>query len=333
MGRRAESVRVPRFSLALLIPLAILAAGCATHFPAHPDPRPPRPLNAERQALFSVGDSPIVERAESRVTDRRGDHDLHALRLWIGAGASVDGELYVPRGVDSAHPAPGVIVFPILNGRYVVARIIAAALARGGLVAVIPHQAEKLLPKESSPEQLSADFLASVREGRAFIEYLETCPAVDPQRLGSVGVSFGALRQVLLLADEPRLRANVLALAGLDLPEIITTSQEGMVRRYRSRRAALETCSEADINARLRAVFWYHDRRTAEAIDSRGLLLILAEHDNKVPIANGLALHEALGKPELQLLPLGHYTSIPAIPWMIDWMLAHFDAQFALTPE
>ena len=69
-----------------------------------------------------------------------------------------------------------------------------------------------------NPLQLVGTWRLALSDIRRSIDYLEQLAAVDPKRLAMVGYSLGSYLAVVAAADDPRVRALVLASGG-DLPE------------------------------------------------------------------------------------------------------------------
>ena len=133
--------------------------------------------------------------------------------------------------------------------------------------------------------------------------------------LGSFGISLGAIKNVILIAVEPRLRANVLCLGGCDLASILLESKEGAVERYVRRRLENEGILREELASDIREELVTPPRSVASSISNDRVLLFLGCLDNKVPYENGLLLRERLGDPETYVVPFGHYTSILAAPY------------------
>lgn len=305
-----------------------MLASCAS-LPAEPGPEAPEPLPPGRHAVLALG--PPARPVGFRKTLVSEDGDAAIFRVDLvaepdGIEPIVSFEWHEPSR--AAPPWPGVVVSPILKGGYVLEHWVAGVLAGEGIAVAIPLHTEDPLPTIASPEDLGEEFLRSVRAARAVVDWMAARETVDPTRLGSVGTSLGALRNVVLLAGEPRLRANLLALGGLDVAWVFDHSREASVARYRRERAALEGIDPALLSARFRDAFWFHDEKTARAVDGRTVLLILARFDSAIPIESGMALRNALGRPETRVLPLAHYSSLLALPAIRVWMVEFFRRRF-----
>ena len=154
-----------------------------------------------------------------------------------------------------------------------------------------------------------------ILDNRKMLDVFSQRPEVDPGRLGSLGISLGAIRNLLLIAAEPRLKANVLCLGGVALPAIFRDSQEYGVTRYLERRYREDGVTKAEVCADIAQHLRSKPVAFLRAISTERVLLILGRYDDKVPYANGLLMKEGLGHPETYLLPAGHYTAILLAPY------------------
>ena len=70
-------------------------------------------------------------------------------------------------------------------------------------------------------EQMIGRFVSTVIDIRRVVDWAQTQPDVDPERIALIGFSMGALVASVALANEPRLAAGVLVMGGADLHEIL----------------------------------------------------------------------------------------------------------------
>lgn len=239
-----------------------------------------------------------------------------------GGFVTAEGELFLPRASleGGAPEVPFIAVSPILGGAkgaYLECRIFGATAAEQGWASFYLFQ-DKILLK---PYQDATDFEGLLRSWtRTMIKATDALLAhypLDPERLGTFGISLGGIRNVVLAAAEPRFRANVIMIAGGELSQVFAHSQEHLVLRYLARRCEVAGVRAPQIYRDFRANFVSDPVRVASSIDPESVLLFLARWDDKVPIENGWALYEALEQPECRTSPLGHYTSILVLPWAI----------------
>jgi len=241
----------------------------------------------------------------------------------------ISGEYYKSLRSQGTIARPLIAVSPILGGQgedYLVARFIARECCRWGFSAYFLYQERSILSPSRDAFGLEARMRQGVRDNISALDAFSTLDEIDSERMGSFGVSLGAVRNVVFIAAEPRLKVNVLCLGGLDLSGIIKESREKMVLRYRSTRKEMEGISTGELELEFQQYFFSNPERWAASISPGEVLLFLAAYDEVVPYTEGLDLRRMLGSPEAYLLPLGHYTAFVAAPWItstaLEWVSA-----------
>ena len=244
----------------------------------------------------------------------------------------VRGEYYRSLRGQGTSGCPLIAISPILGGEgdgYLAARFIARESCRWGFSAFFLYQERSILSPSRDALGLEARMRRSVRDNISALEAFSALDEIDSRRLGSFGVSLGAIRNIVLMAAEPRLRANVVCLGGLDLAAIVRTSKEKMVLRYLSTRMEKEAVSAREVENEFRQFFSSNPLKLAREISPEGVLLFLAAYDDVVPYRQGLDLRQMLGGPEAHLLPLGHYTALLAAPWITSTSLGWVQSRFS----
>lgn len=238
----------------------------------------------------------------------------------------VSGEYYQISSATAEAPSPLVQIAPILGGAldgYLTTRIFADWAAHDGFSSFFIYQEEIVLQPERDGAALEGVLRRTTRENVQALHLFASRPEVDNTRLGCFGVSMGAIKNVLLLAVEPRLRGGVLLLAGGDLARIVRYSREELVLRYVRGRVE-RGLTRDEVVQDLRAHLQSDPIHMAPHVGADRVFMVLGSLDDKVPYATGLALHAALDQPELHVYPLGHYTGILAAPRAarvgLDWL-------------
>ena len=245
-----------------------------------------------------------------------------------GGYEEVSGEFYLPQ-VDQ--PMPLISVSPILAGakaNYLECRVFGEWAADLGYASFFLYQPERLLEARLSATDIERMLRVWVRSMQKTFTMLLENYSIDESRLGTFGISLGGIRTVLLVATDKRLKANVICLAGGGFHAMLDGSREALVYRYVARRREMLLCDRQSILEDFDRNLTSDPLNVAGAIDPDRVLLVLARLDNKVPIETGWRLHEALGRPELLLSPLGHYTSIFVLPWVMDECHAYYAGKF-----
>jgi uncharacterized protein len=175
-------------------------------------------------------------------------------------------------------------------------------LERGiaSLVLDLPVHGERSAPLESmstrNPLELIRRWRLGLAECASAIQWLGAQPELDASRLAIVGYSLGSFLGVMVAAQEPAVRAVVVA-AGGDLPP--GTPFEHLIRTV------------ADP---LRAV--HH-------LAGRPLLVVHGRRDRTVLPAQAQQLYDAAAEPkEIRWYDAGHHLPHSAIDDAADWLLA-----------
>lgn len=298
------------------------------HTPLPESPRPAQDLAPEIQARFDYPElgspaTPILDRLDARTSS----YEERFVQLWVTTPGDPERHKVQILEYRSTLPGrqPAVVLTPMFGGRQPLARLLAPALARRGVHALIVLRAERYLVGSAPPQRLERVLRTAVIDRRRTLDYLAGRPDVDPERLGALGVSLGGLGTALLCASDARIKAGVLALAGGELETLIPASRE---RRALEFVAAWEErgVSREQLGVAIRRAVPSDPLALAPSLDPRRLLFVTARRDDTVPAANQELLWEAAGRPERYSLPTGHATSGIYAPWLapvcLDWLTA-----------
>ncbi|HOL93405.1 MAG TPA: hypothetical protein PLH79_03575 [bacterium] len=225
---------------------------------------------------------------------------------------------------------PGLLISPILGGRNRIANHFARYFARHGYHCAVVHRPKDLTRDIQSPEQLDERLRLAVIRDRVALDWLSRQPEVDPGALGSFGISYGGIKNTVLAGVDGRLKANVIALAGGDLPTILSQSNLPELRALFRRYAESHHLTNYEAEKQLRTALQTEPLRFTPYIDPQTTLLILARMDHTVPRRNGELLREALRYPRTIYLPTGHYsavlfTGMAGYPYIESKVLDFFD--------
>lgn len=316
------------FRLVALAATATATAGCVTWQPA--EPRPPRALDPGHLEELTPRHGAWGLRLEIADDEAHWRRYVFSFETYDDAGGfrTVRGDWYVPT-VALESPAPLIVLAPILAGPvddYLASRFIARAACRRGISAFFVHQETVILDGDRDSLALEERLAQNIRDNRKAIALFLERPEVDSTRLGSFGVSLGAIKNVALIASEPRLEGNVLVLAGADLAGIVLESREHLVEQYLEGRWIADGLEPDEVSREIDRWFVSEPAVLASAIDPRRVHLFLGRFDDKVPFGAGISLYCALGEPATTVASVGHYTAIVVAPWWID-LAFHFLAE------
>ncbi len=233
-----------------------------------------------------------------------------------GAGQSqtnrtIELDYFRPRTKEK-HPV--LLILPMLGGSYPLENYFASYFVKRGFAAIIVHR-EKM-PKDAGLEALDGMLKQSVLDNRQAIDWIETRPELDAQRIGVFGISMGAIKGALLVPLDSRIRAATLGLGGGDLPYILTHTTENGISKRREAILRQEHLTLPELREKLCRCIRCDPNAFAPFVEQEKVLLILGEFDTVVPTKKGLELRQKMGGPETILVPTGHYSAILFLPYI-----------------
>lgn len=162
--------------------------------------------------------------------------------------------------------------------------------ASSGIASAIVHRPRIKFQPEQDINQIEKYLRQAVVNIRQALDWLVTREEIDAEKTGSFGISFGGIINTIAAGVEPRLKYNVIALAGGSLADIICYSHEESIKVYREK-----------------IIF-----------------------DNVVGRKYSRRLWKEIGRPEVTYLPFGHYSSILAKWYVKAQSLNFFKNKFEL---
>jgi pimeloyl-ACP methyl ester carboxylesterase len=316
----------PASFLAAAIMLALLSA-CASVQPLerpHPVAVPMPPEVAQR---FDYEAGPV----EAQLTEVR---ENAVYRVFDGefapgiAGSDDDSpitfEYYEQVDVDRA---PVVLVLPILNGQKNVVRPFASHFAHNGYNVVIVDTVQRKTLLEDMLDPEAAIQRTAIRHRRV-LDWVDTMPKIDKDRIAVFGASLGGFNALFLTATDTRVRASALALVAGDLPYVLTHSSEGRI--IDAADGAMETLQtdREGLRQYLQQNIVSDPLSLARHIDPERVLLVLAKFDDAVHYEKQIELQEAMGQPESITLPTGHVSTAAYLFYLRSRVLDFFERRF-----
>lgn len=228
----------------------------------------------------------------------------------------------------AAKPAPLIILTPILGGGEGLTRTQCRALTEAGFDVIYAKRGVRVLRRDWSVDEIELWLRRAIAGRRALIDWALARGDIDPQRIAGFGVSMGGLVTTVLTAVEPRISSSVIALAGGDVPEVITVSSEDRLIEFRETKMQELQVDLPELESMLRERIASDPGALARYIDPRQILQISSAWDTVMPPQNQEALWELLGRPTRYDLPSGHYTGILYLSYLLDvgctWLQRRF---------
>ena len=216
---------------------------------------------------------------------------------------------YPAQGVSGAK-APAAILLHLLGGGIEVSQGFARYLSARGVNAAVmqlPYHYERAVGKapakfyvSDDPKVLAGAFDQAASDCSTLADWLQTQPEVDADKLGIAGVSLGAIVTHLAMGRDARLNNGVAIVGGGDIREI---AQLSFLAKLSLRvRKTLDPADVTEAELAQADPLYYADRNRP-----RRVLMIQAARDQIIPRKSSTELWEALGRPPIQWLDIGHY--------------------------
>ena len=224
---------------------------------------------------------------------------------------------------------PAILFNPILGGDYPIERGLCRTLASHGFHVALVHRKTLKIGPDQDVVHLERLLRQGVLRIRQAVDWMSAQERVDPNRLGSFGISMGGIATVMAAAAEPRLRCHMVALAGGSLTDVLISSRDPLLAKPRARYLAHRHMDLKTLEAQLRQTIKTDPILLAPYVDPQRLFLVIALADHTIGRANALRLRRALGDPPTVFLPLGHYTAYFSLPYLNYASLRFFSRTLA----
>ncbi|HSA82600.1 MAG TPA: dienelactone hydrolase family protein [Geminicoccaceae bacterium] len=165
-------------------------------------------------------------------------------------------------------------------------------------------------------DQMIGRFVSTVIDIRRVVDWAQTQPDVDPQRIALIGFSMGALVASVAMANEPRLAAGVLVMGGADPDDILAACSNEIGRGRGHLLEHLDWSLDEFRHALAKPLARINPARFAGMVDPRKVLIIEAAADTCIPPAARERLWQAMGRPERLAYLYDHRTAFLAMTFL-----------------
>jgi len=302
--------------------LSILT-GCAS-YQTSGSPRAALPLPSEIQDYYRY---PSIEPTVTvRVAEQRSDYSIKYVTLSAPGAEAIQIVWYAPNDVG---PHPLILISPIRGSDTIVVDDCARVFAGCGYQAAIVKRAHVKFNPAGPLLQVEDSLRSAVVRHRQALDWLLAQPGMDPDRVASFGISYGAIIDAALAAVDSRIKVHVIDLAGGPIAGVMRSSEELSLRRSWSRSRTGHDLTNKELYKELLGVIRTDPVKLAPYVERDDVLMLIARFDHSVPTRYQLNLWRALGKPRADFVLLGHYTSILALPAHRLSIMNFFEEKFA----
>lgn len=288
------------FRSLLVFLISCILSACSV-LPLDPNYKGPVPRGPEIDAYYSRGNS--YSSFNEVVLAEKPNYVQKRITLETAAGQlTID---FFQRQVESTDDL--VLVFPLLGGKNHIADHFADYFAEHGFDAAIVHRNNDF-KDPANVDKIEELLRENVVRDRIAMDFFER--QYNKKDFGSFGISRGGINVAMTAGVDPRLKYNVMAMAGTDLVEIFRKSNQPRLKFYRDSVMSKKNISKEQFFQMLRDNIKTTPENFAQHIDARNTLLMLSVFDRTVPFKAGLKLRQQIGRPKTVLLMADHYTSI-----------------------
>jgi hypothetical protein len=205
---------------------------------------------------------------------------------------------------------PVLVLFPPIEGTLPFEQHLGKFLAYMGIHVLVSYPQESLVAPHLTLHDLNALISRTAIIPSYLLDWLESRTEVDRQAIGFLGISMGGIRAALAMGIDSRPKAGILIVAGGNLPEILTYSQQDnavIFREHVMRREGLSNSQDL-LNYFKKGLLW-DPLSFAEDHDHERFLMFASSNDKVVPSKNQRDLWIALGRPKVYELSFGHVGS------------------------
>jgi len=185
-----------------------------------------------------------------------------------------------------------------------------------GYIAALVHR-KRLFWDEDKDISQGEDYLrTSIIRLRQVVDWLVLQPEVDTDRIGAFGISYGAVLHSMLATVEPRIQYHILAMPGGPVADIIMYCPDKAITKMVRKVHEQHGWSDDIIYEKLQKTIVTDPILLAPYVPRERVQVYIALFDRVVGAKRSWHLWEAMGKPELRLLPFGHYGGVLILPFL-----------------
>jgi dienelactone hydrolase len=170
-------------------------------------------------------------------------------------------------------------------------------------------------------DQMTERFVSTVIDIRRVVDWAQTQPDVDPERIALIGFSMGALVASVALANEPRLAAGVLVMGGAGLHEILAACDHEIEDARERILKQLDWSLEQFKRGLQEKLAGINPAHLVGMADPSRVLIIEAAKDSCVPKSARDRLWHAFGRPERIAYLYDHRTAFLAMTFLGGYSL------------
>jgi dienelactone hydrolase len=289
--------------------------------PQPPDPPPPITFDDMKPFITWPGSDEFVVSFPSVVTTPYPENNVVPIHILL------------PH--DKTGPFPVVVIlhyWGAMNRN--VERAMGQELNKRGIAAVLmtlPYHLDRTPPGsrsgelaiQSDPDALNGTLLQSLQDTRRAIDFIESRPEFDHDKIGIGGLSLGAIVTALVYGVDNRLKHAVFVLGGVDLAHILWYSSRVVPQREAMRQKGFTEEKLCEALANFEPGTFLAARPDTEA------LVIAARYDTVIPEKSTQELIADIKNPKVSWMDTGHFGGVFVQKRLLKETCDYFENSFA----
>ena len=318
-----------RLALVTVVILAMMSA-CAVKAPCpavSPSPAADTKTFAYEPTDITPEAKPLKEEAHITITQLKFKvSDLE------GIPKSFKAFLIKPKKL--AGRVPAIIILPPTEGDYELLLDFGRFFAERGYVAMVVKRRGSFF----NPERVDISYdhklmIQTVIDVRRSIDWLQKQEYVDPEKIGIMGISLGAIIAELSTAVDKRIKAAAFFLGSSELDQVLQkTGYSRLIAYRRTLEDKLEGTRSEKFYRVKEQLANIDPKNYGRYIDPKKVIFICARFDAIIPYSISKKTICNLGNPEAYCVPAGHYSSFFFKGWALKRVFQHFEKIFSPPP-
>ena len=208
-------------------------------------------------------------------------------------------------------PRPLMIIIPPIVDITPLDKGMADAFMGQGYNVFILKYNEKINDYERPLKDFNRALVSIITSARLLIDFAETRDEIDHTKIGSYGMSLGALLLSVYVGVEDRVDAAVIIVGGGHIPQIMANSQQAIAADFREARMEAEGIStNEEFQKKLEGIIKFDPMTFAHRRDRKDIYMVIGDNDTAVGTENQWMLWKAFGKPQHMSYEAEHFPSI-----------------------
>lgn len=206
---------------------------------------------------------------------------------------------------------PVMIVLPTITGETPLERNFAYHYAKNGMHSIILPITDDSTDLKRPITDLGRALGTSVIAVRMIVDFIENRDEIDTDNIGIHGASLGGIIASTAFGIDKRIKTAVIFVAGGDLSDMLTKSDQSLVSNYRDTRMLKDRIyTIGAYKSKLKKLIVADPIFFAHRRGPKNILMITSTGDTKVPAFHQKKLWKAFGMPQKITYPYQHARTI-----------------------